>query len=221
MHDGGGPVQVVPPDRIARWGRDISASADRIADGLRRRKYVVLFLFSVLYLLATCFRASRKLFWFDELFTLYISRLPDMASVWNALKQGVDFNPPLFYGLTRLSESLFGEGHIATRLPEILGFWIFCLCLFRFVSSRTSVLAGLIAMVFPLVTTAYFYAYEARSYGVVLGFAGMALICWQAATRLRRSNWWALGLFLALLCAILTQTYAILLLVPLDRKSTR
>src|ERR1035437_2017591 len=210
MHDGGGPVEVVPSDRIARWGRDILASADRIADGLRRRKYVVLFLFSALYLLATCFRASRKLFWFDELFTLRVSRLPDMASVWNALKQGADLNPLLFYGFTRFSESLFGEGHIATRLPEILGCLVFCLCLFRFVSSRTSVLAGLVSMLFPLDTTAYFYAYEARPHGILLGCSGLALVCWQAAIRSRRRKyWWAMGLFAALLCAILNHTYAI------------
>ena len=147
-------------DRPAPWNRSISATADRAADGLRRHKYIILIFFSCLYLLATFYRASRKLFWFDELCSVYVSRLPDMASVWSALKHGMDFNPPLFYAVTRLSESLFGEGHIATRLPAILGFWIFCLCLFRFVSCRTSVLAGLISMLFPLVTTAYFYSYE-------------------------------------------------------------
>ena len=215
MQDGGGPVQEMFSDRIARWGRDISACADRVAEELRRKRYVVLFLFSALYLLATCFRASRKLFWFDELFTLRVSRLPDMASVWNALKHGADLNPPLFYGFTRFSESLFGEGHIATRLPEILGCWIFCLCLYRFVSCRTSVLAGLISMLFPLVTTAYFYAYEARPHGIVLACCGLALICWQGAIRSgRRSGWWALGLFAALLCAILNHAYAIALFVP-------
>jgi hypothetical protein len=215
MQDNGGPARVVSTDPLARWERGVSASADRIAEVLRRRQYIVLFLFSSLYLLTTCYRASRKLFWFDELFTVYVSRLPDMASVWSALKQGADLNPPLFYGLIRFSESLFGEGHIATRLPAILGFGIFCLCLFRFVSTRTSVLAGLIAMLFPLVTTAYFYAYEARSHGIVLGFGGIALVCWQAAIHSRRRGWWLIGLFVSLLCAILTHTYAILLVVPL------
>jgi hypothetical protein len=65
-----------------------------------------------MYFLLTCYRASRKLFWFDELFTLYISRLPDMATLWSALKQGVDHNPPLFYAVTRFSGSLFGEGQL-------------------------------------------------------------------------------------------------------------
>jgi hypothetical protein len=207
-------LEAAPSSLPARWDLEISASADRMAERMRRGKYVILFLFSILYFAVTCLRASQKLFWFDELFTLYISRLPDMASVWNALKHGVDFNPPLFYLLTRFSESLFGEGQIAARLPEIVGFGVFCLCLFQFVSTRTSVLAGSISMLFPMVTTAYYYAYEARAHGIVLGFGGIALVCWQAAFRSGRRAWWLGGLSLTLLCAILTHTYAVLLLVP-------
>jgi hypothetical protein len=205
------PASSAPP---VCWERKVSASADRMAERMRRGKYLILFLFSVVYFAVTCFRASQKLFWIDELYTLYLSRLPDMASVWNALKQGVDFNPPFLYLFTRVSEFLFGRGQVAARLPEIVGFWIFCLCLFRFASARTSVLAGAISMLFPMVTTAYFYGYEARSHGIVLGFAGIALICWQAASRSRRKAWWLTGLSLALLCAILTHTYAVLLIVP-------
>jgi hypothetical protein len=135
------------PQKILRpMNRCISATADRAADGLRRHKYLILIFFSSLYVLATFYRASRKLFWFDELFTVYISRLPDMASVWSALKQGMDFNPPLFYALTKFSESLFGEGHIATRLPRSRLLDL-CLCLFRFVRADVG-LAGLISMLF-------------------------------------------------------------------------
>lgn len=214
MKDGAGPPQLVASDSLVHWRTAVSASADWIANWLGRQKYLILFLFSSLYLLTTCYRAYRKLFWFDELFTVYISRMPDMASVWSALKQGVDLNPPLFYGLIRVSESLLGEGHIGTRLPSIIGFLICCLCLFRFVSVRTSVLGGFISMLFPLVTTAYFYAYEARPHGIVFGFGGLALLCWQEAARSTHRNYWLIGLFATLVCAMLTHTYAILLIVP-------
>jgi hypothetical protein len=209
------PVEEPTADRLTARERVVSPSPIHVVDGLHRYRFLVLVLLSCLYLAATCFRASRKLFWFDELFTVYISRLPDMASVWSALKHGADLNPPLFYGLVRLSESLFGEGQVGTRMPEIIAFWICCLCLFRFVSSRTSVLAGLISMLFPLVTTAYFYAYEARPHGIVLGCGGIALVCWQSATRSKPRTWWLIGLFASLFCAILNHTYAVLLLVPL------
>jgi hypothetical protein len=69
-------------------------------------------------------------------------------------------------------------------------------------------------MLFPLVTTAYYYAYEARPHGIVLGFCGIALICWQGAIRSTRRRWWLLGLFGALACAILNHTYATILVVP-------
>ena len=201
-------------DQRVPWEQRISVFADNVAEGMRRAKYLILFLFSFAYFAATIFRASRKLFWFDELFTVYVSRLPEMGAVWAALRQGVDFNPPLFYVLTRFSQALFGEGHVATRLPEIIGFWIFCLCLFRFVSVRASVLAGTISMLFPMVTTAYYYGYEARPHGIVLGFCGMALVCWQGAISSRRRGLWLTGLFFSLLCAIATHTYGVLLVVP-------
>ena len=212
--DVGSASKTAVPDRLVQWERSISVCADRVAEGLRQKVSVVLLVLSAFYFFVTFLCASRKLFWFDELFTLYLSRLPDLPSLWSALKLGVDLNPPLLYLFTRFSDSLFGEGHVATRLPEILGFWVFCLCLFRFVSSRISALAGLISMLFPLVTTAYFYAFEARSYGIVLGFGGVGLLCWQAAIRSRRRVGWLTGFSLALLCATVTHTYAILLLAP-------
>jgi hypothetical protein len=142
--------------------------------------------------------------------------LPDLKSVWGALMSGVDFNPPLFYLLTRLAEHILGEGHIATRLPAILGFWVFCLCLFRFISLRLSVLSACVSMLFPLVTGAYWYAYEARAHGIVLGFCGIAVISWQAAADgTARRGWWLLALGGSLTCALLTHSYAFLIFVPI------
>jgi hypothetical protein len=201
---------------IARWTERLEVSAVRCAEVLSRHKYVVLLLFCAGYLCATFYRASRKLFWFDEVFTVYVSRLPDLTSVWRALVQGADLNPPLIYGLIHLSESLFGGGHLAARLPGTIGFGIFCLCLFRFVSVRSSALGGFVSMLFPLVTSAYYYAYEARTYGAVLGFAGVALICWQsAAMQAKRRLWWLVGLCGALACAMLTHSYAVLVSAPI------
>jgi hypothetical protein len=156
-----------------------------------------------------------KSFWFDELQTLQISSLPSLGRIWDALIHGADFNPPLLFSITHLSQAVFGNGHIGTRLPEILGFWVFCLCLFRFVSMRFGALAGFITMGVPLLTTSYSYATEARAYGIVLGFCGLALVCWQScASRSDRRFWPAVGLFVSLAAALLTHTYAFLLFIP-------
>ena len=200
---------------LAHSWRGIDSVASRLAETLERRKGAVLAVFSVAYFGLTFYRASRKLFWFDELFTVYVSRLPDFKSVWHVLVNSADFQLVLFL-LTRFSEHIFGEGHIATRLPEILGFWVFCLCLFRFISQRLSVLSACVSLLFPLVTEAYWYAYEARAYGLVLGFCGLALISWQAAAeRSARRGLWLFALGGSLVCALLTHGYAFLIFAPI------
>jgi Dolichyl-phosphate-mannose-protein mannosyltransferase len=174
-----------------------------------------LILFSLFYFLDVSLRASEKFFWYDELFTVYFARLPDLRSLWAALNRGVDFNPPLFYLLTRACNFLFGEGTIATRLPEILGFWIFSLCLFRFVSRRAGALAGFSAMLFPMLTGAYYYAYEARPHAIVLGACGLALVCWQmTAETFQPRRRWLSGLSFSLLFAFMLHCYALTLLAP-------
>jgi hypothetical protein len=183
--------------------------AERVSAGVTRYWYILIVLLSVGYFCDTYFRGSRKLFWFDELFTVYVSRLPDLRSLWAVLMAGVDFNPPLLYVLTKFSNSFLGGSPLSTRQPEIVGFWIFCLRLYRFVSLRSSALGGLISMVFPMVTLAYWYAYEARPYALELGFCGVALLCWQgAADRASRRLWWLLGLGGAFAGVLLTHGYA-------------
>ena len=71
-------------------------------------------------------------------------------------------------------------------------------------------------MVFPCVTVAYYYSYEARAHAIVLGFCGLALVSWQWLTSSSRHRLVAaFVLFLALSCALLTHSYAFLLFIPL------
>jgi hypothetical protein len=197
----------------------LNAIVTRVSDTLdeqRFGRYVLLTLFSLAYFTITLHHAGRKLFWYDEVFTIYLSRLPDLGSLWAALKNGVDFNPPLIYPLTKLSEHFFGEGPLGVRLPAIVGFWILCLCLFRFVALRASVLGALVSLVFPMTTMAYWYAYEARPHAVVLAFCGISLVCWQTvADRTSGRFWWLFGMGAALFSALLTHSYAFLLFFPI------
>lgn len=169
--------------------------------------------FSGFYFADVLIRASEKYFWYDELFTVYLCRLP-VRSLWKALQAGIDANPPLFYLLTKMSNAVFGQGLIGTRMPAIVGFWIFCLCLFWFVNERVGPIAGFSAMVLPVFTGAYYYAYEARGEAIVLGFYGLALICWQMSLKEPTRKRWLLGFALILFAAFMTHCYAILIVVP-------
>lgn len=186
-----------------------------LTDKIEKRRAWLLGLFTLLYFSVTCLLASRKLLWNDELFTLYISRLSSISEVWSALMTGAEQLPPFFYVVTRSSLALFGTSPLSIRLPEVIGFWILSVCLFRFVSKRTTALYGFLAMLFPLVTEAYRYAYEARPYGLVLGFSGLALICWQAAAEGDRRKLWLAGLALSLAAAASCHYYAVFAFLPL------
>lgn len=169
---------------------------------------------STVYFADLFLRASQKCFWFDELFTMYLCRLPNFKSTWTAVTHGADFNPPVFYLLTRGAQRLFGEGLIASRLPALLGVWLFGVCLFVFVARRAGVVSGSIAGLFPFFTLIQFYAYEARAHGIVLGWCGLALVCWQRTAEGQTKKLWLAGFGLALLGALLTHVYAVYLLFP-------
>jgi Dolichyl-phosphate-mannose-protein mannosyltransferase len=203
---------------IRRWPASIESCLLRIADAINSRGWIFVGIIGIAYLFMACYQAKRKLFWFDEIFTVYISRLPDFSSIVDALKHGADFNPPLFYEWIRVSAFFLNDEHLATRMPSILGVGTLCLCLYRFVSIRSSAIGGLVAGLFPLVTGVLYYSYEARAHGIVIGFAGLALVCWQSAidpAQSQRRIGWLLGLGLALVSAALTHGYAIVIFAAL------
>ena len=211
-------VRAVPEQELSRIAvfRRMEAAVEQITRLLDRHKYLLLGLYSVAYFWATCYRASRKLFWFDEVVTMYVSRLPDLKAIWGATLTGVDFSSPLMYMLTRWSLNVVPVEEIGARLPATIGFWIFTLCLFRFVSVRSNTLAGLISLLFPLATRAYFYAYEARAYGILLACCGLAVVSWQYAAEHYGSRIWSLiGIFVGLAGGLLIHPTALLMFGPL------
>jgi hypothetical protein len=186
---------------------------DRVAATFERKWLLFVILFSEIYLVVTALHGLRR-FWYDELFTAYMCRLPGMGAIWSALKQGIDLHPPLFYAVTRACQAVFGAGELATRLPAVLGFLAMTLCVFRFVSRYGSRSAGLAAMIFPLLTGGYYYASEARPYGMVLGFSALAAVFWQAAARGENRRIALPGFAAALGCAMLSHCYAVLAMFP-------
>src|SRR5262249_60251927 len=102
------------------------------------------------------------------------------ANSWPFLPRGAAHLPPSSHSLPRLCMKLFGVNPWALRLPEILGVGVMSLCVFVVVSRRSSAAYGLIAMLLPLVTHVFYYATEARPYGLVLGCAALSLLCWQS-----------------------------------------
>jgi hypothetical protein len=97
----------------------------------------------------------------------------------------------------------------------MIGFWVFCLCLYRFAARRTGPLFAAPALLLPFASDSYGYSFEARCYGMLAGFAGVALLSWQAAAAEEKRRIALCGLALGLAGAVLCHYYAVLLYVPL------
>ena len=198
---------ITPADTTARR---LSATANRIAS----RPHLAITLISILYFAVTLGLAHVKPLWNDELFTFYIARRPGMRGVWDALLTGAEQLPPLFYAITKASAGIFGYTHTGLRLPEILGFWLMSASLYAVTRRFASAPYAILAAVFPLLTGAFDYAYEARPYGLVLGFCGVALWCWFEATEGPRRSLAIVGLAGSLAAALTCHYYAILAFLP-------
>ena len=188
-------------------------SADRVADSIEQNPGFFLALFLFFYTIITLAYATRR-FWYDELFTYYLCRLPSFSSIWAAVRDGVDFNPPLLYVVTRLTNRAFGYSVVATRLPAMLGFAIMSICVFLFVRRRCGLLYGFGAMCFPVITGAYRYAAEARAYGLVLAFCGLATVFWQSATEEKVRRFTLVALSASIAGCLMSHCYAILIFIP-------
>ena len=168
-----------------------------------------------LYLLAIGSLAARAQLWNDELYTWYFARLPTLGDVWDELSTGVEQIPPFYYVVTRASLALFGDGELALRVPSIIGFLFACTCLFVVVARRTNASYGLVGALVPLASGAATYAWEARPYALVVGFAAAAVLCHQLRTDDVRPRLAVLGLALALAAATGMHYYGVLVVLPI------
>ena len=107
--------------------------------------------FSLLYVFTWSVRAARKPFWYDELFTIYIARLPGLSQIWEAFTSAADGMPPLLHLLTKASMAAFGEGALSVRIPAMLGVWTMCLCLYLVVRRHCPAINAWVAAELPLV----------------------------------------------------------------------
>ena len=155
------------------------------------------------------------MFWDDEFFTLYISRATDWHSLLKALATGADQHPPPFYYLTHCITQLLGTSHVTLRLPAIIGFGVFCICLYEMVRSLVTPMWGVVAMLFPLSTKIYYYASEARGYGMVTAFVALAVLSWLKVAENDRRKIFLPLLGISLMGAVSSHYYAGLAVISL------
>ena len=202
-----------PDPALSRACRYAERTAGRCGEWIEAHTVACWTVFTLLYSVTSIAQAIRRPLWFDEIVTFHVCRLPDLASLWDAVKQGADANPLLFHLISRGAFAAFGENPLAGRATAIAGFWLMSLCLYLFVRRRCGPLWAWVAAILPLVTDAVYYSTEARPYGLVLGFSALALLAWQGTKEYGFRRMSLAGLALALAAAVSCHFYAVFLAV--------
>ena len=183
----------------------------RAHERLARYASLIITLLLIYVAAVSVIKAMHRPFWFDEIFTVTIARMPSMHDVWRALTTSADANPPGFYVAERFLASLVDNERLGFRLASIVTVPFACLSLFLFMRRDTDAVAGSIAAVFPLLTVLYStFSIEARPYGLMACFLAIAALAWQRASRPA----WSFGLALSLIAAISVHYYALFALIP-------
>ena len=183
---------------------------ERVLEAFAASPWLVVSCFTLLYLAPTMYIAAHKLFWDDEFFTLYLSMTPSLHELLRALATGADQHPPVFYLVTHAAAALFGTTPISVRLPAILGFWLASVSLYAITRKFLAPVWGLVAILLPLTSGAYYYASEARGYGMMLGFSCLAILAWINASHEYRRRLYIPVLAASLAFAICGHYYAVL-----------
>jgi hypothetical protein len=195
-------------------GSGLEQRAAAVERFLHKHRPLVLSVLTVLYFVLTTLRARGKKFWYDEILTLLEARQPTLSASLKACREA-DWMPPLSHVAFYFTDKLVGHGEVAFRLGPMIGFWVFCLCLYEFVARRASTSFAFMAMLLPFATMFSAYSFEARSYALALGFGGIGLLGWQAAAEGRRRPLALTALTIGIAGAILNHYWAVFIYLPL------
>jgi hypothetical protein len=184
--------------------------ADKVIASLEKHFWWWATGFTLLFLAASIVRDLRTTLWFDELFTLHLAKLasPQEIIAFN------DASPPLYPIIVHWLLPIVGNEALALRLPATLGYCAMLLCLWAFCRRRLPAAFAFAASLLTFERGLYF-ATEGRPYGLVLGCAAGALLCWQMAAEGRRRGLTIALLAICLALMVALHYYAIFFLVPL------
>ena len=141
--------------------------ADFCYDLLTRHEIAFVILLLVTAFVYAVLNSHRKLFWYDELFTVIVATQP----TWHRFAQAMpaDGNPPLGTLLTRLSIHIFGLTDFAVRLPSMLAFLTALFEIYIFVRRECGAVFGLLAMTLMLAQPAWASSFEGSPIRVAPG----------------------------------------------------
>lgn len=162
------------------------------------------------FVLIAVYKALTTPLWFDEFFTLFLSRLPSNGGLLRAIP--ADGQPPLQYMLSHLSWAWLGISVFSIRLPDILAYLAVGLLAYRIVRRHGTAVQALFAVAVALgCDTNAHQAYTARPYELVLAFIALVYACWQVAASRNNNRFLPLcGMTIGIAGAVLSHHFGVI-----------
>lgn len=155
---------------------------------------------------------SGRLFWYDEISTLALVRLPSMAAIWHAMRQPIDASTPTYFLLEKVFDTGLHQTALSARLLSSISVAAGLFVVFNCVSRLVNGLYGLIAMGVLMCSFLPYYSYEARAYGLEFLVASITLWVWL---HVKERDWrYAAAFGACFFLGELTHYYFALSLVP-------
>ena len=155
--------------------------------------------------------AASRPFWFDEVFTVLLARLPAFGDVLRALADATDTSGPMFYVFERSAARAHPDLELAYRLPSILASNLACGLVYVIARRDLGPIPACMAVLVLLMSQLYHaYSIEARPYALMVLCITLAIAAWQRAER------WPGALLLGAtsMVAVLTHYYSVFGLAP-------
>lgn len=114
----------------------------------------------------------------DEVFVIWIERYFSFGRIMDALKLGLDTQPPAYYWLLKGFCRIFGTTALAIRLPSLIAFYAFCVSVFLVVRKRVGLILAVFAMLFCTIAGDPTFMVRGRPYALVMACFGLACFLW-------------------------------------------
>jgi hypothetical protein len=141
----------------------------RFRGPLRVWEIVFLAALSLGILIGAAMESRKEYFGNDELITSILVSNPSFSEMWSAIRRGGELNPPLYFILEWVMARMFGTGELALRaisgISIALAGWVLYFTVRPLSGPRVAALS--IALVLGLSRDVFYFAREARYYGVL------------------------------------------------------
>jgi dolichyl-phosphate-mannose-protein mannosyltransferase len=159
-------------------GFPLSRPADSLARIANILALVCLAVFSVAYFVWTVRESQRGPLDTDEVFVIWIERYFTLGRITDALKLGLDTQPPPYYWMLKGFCRIFGTTALAIRLPSLIAFYAFCVSVFLAVRKRVGLVLAVFAMLFCTIAGDPTFMVRGRPYALVMACFGLACFLW-------------------------------------------